>query len=151
MNLKLALRISFAATAFLVLSGQAAELNKAAISYSLPKDIKWVENNGGSAQYVVSGDPSKPGMYVVLTRWHPGHMSHPHFHPNDRFISVLSGTWYVGTGSKWGPEYTVGLPAGSIATHFAKEVHWDGAKDEEVTLMIVGMGPATSTSVPETK
>jgi hypothetical protein len=39
------------------------------------------------------------------------------------------------------------MPAGSFVTHFAKQVHWDGAKDEEVWLLIVGQGPATLTLV----
>jgi hypothetical protein len=30
-------------------------------------------------------------------------------------------------------------------------VHWDGAKDEDAVLLIVGMGPATSTRVEEAK
>ena len=37
------------------------------------------------------------------------------------------------------------MKAGSVVTHFGKQVHYDGAKDEEVVLEIVGMGPATST------
>jgi hypothetical protein len=72
-------------------------------------------------------------------------MSHPHFHPNDRFITVISGTWYVGTGSKYDPDSTTPIPAGSFVTHYGKQIHYDGAKDDEVTLEIVGMGPATST------
>jgi hypothetical protein len=124
---------------------QASDLNPAAISYKLPDQIKWNESPAGSATYVVSGDPTKPGLYVVLTRWHAHHMSRPHFHPNDRFITVISGTWWVGTGPKFDPDKTVPLPAGSVATHYAKQIHWDGAKDGDVTLMIVGEGPATST------
>ena len=72
-------------------------------------------------------------------------MSHPHFHPNDRFITVISGTWWVGTGTKFDPDGTVPLPPGSFVRHFGKEVHYDGAKDEDVILEIVGEGPATST------
>jgi hypothetical protein len=30
-------------------------------------------------------------------------------------------------------------------THFAKEIHYDGAKDAEVWLLMAGEGPATST------
>jgi hypothetical protein len=30
-------------------------------------------------------------------------------------------------------------------THFGKEIHWDGAKNEEVWLLMSGEGPATST------
>jgi hypothetical protein len=72
-------------------------------------------------------------------------MSRPHFHANDRYITVLSGTWWVGTGAKYDPDSTVAIPAGSYVTHFAKQIHWDGAKDVECVLEIVGQGPATST------
>jgi hypothetical protein len=41
------------------------------------------------------------------------------------------------------------MPAGSFVTHFGKQVHWDGAKDEDVVLLIQGEGPATSTLVKE--
>jgi hypothetical protein len=43
------------------------------------------------------------------------------------------------------------MPAGSFVTHFGKQVHWDGAKDEDAVLLIMGEGPATATSVPEEK
>lgn len=124
---------------------KAADLNPAAISIKLPKDIKWVEGQGGAAQAVLVGDPSKPGLYIVFTKWHPHHMSHPHFHPNDRYITVISGTWWVGTGTKYDPDSTVPIPAGSFVTHFGKQIHYDGAKDEEAVLEILGEGPATAT------
>jgi len=59
----------------------------------------------------------------------------PHFHPNDRYIYVLEGTWWVGTGNKFDPDnLTVPMKAGTYVTHFAKGVHWDGAKaDEDAT------------------
>jgi hypothetical protein len=38
------------------------------------------------------------------------------------------------------------LPAGSFVTDVGKGIHYDGAKDEDVVLEIVGMGPATATS-----
>jgi hypothetical protein len=46
-----------------------------------------------ASQAVLFGDPSKPGPYVVRIKGLPGNMSRPHFHPNDRFFVVLSGTW----------------------------------------------------------
>lgn len=30
------------------------------------------------------------------------------------------------------------MPAGSFVTHFGKQVHWDGAKDEDAVLLIMG-------------
>jgi len=72
-------------------------------------------------------------------------MSRPHFHQHDRYVTVLKGTWYVGTGTKYDPDSTVGMPTGSYVTHFGKQIHYDGAKDDEVTLEIVGEGPQTPT------
>jgi hypothetical protein len=127
----------------------ATELNPAAVTFTLPDNIPWKINPNGADNAVVLGDPSKPGLYIVLVRWHAGHMSHPHFHPNDRFITVLSGTWWVGTGTKFDPDATVPMPAGSYVVHYGKQVHYDGAKEGDTVLEIVGEGPATSTPAEE--
>jgi len=125
----------------------AAELNPAAVIYKLPDQIQWKGDPArGVEQAVMMGDPSKPGMYAAFTKWKAGnHFSHPHFHPNDRFITVISGTWWVGSGTKFDPNNTVPMPAGTFVTHFGKQVHFDGAKDVDAVLLIVGEGPATST------
>ena len=128
-----------------VFSANAAPPDPKVLAFELPDKIHWTGGGGGALQAVMAGDPSKPGLYVVLTKWTPHHMSHPHFHPNDRYIYVISGTWWVGTGTKYDPDSTTPMPAGSFVTHYGKQIHYDGAKDEEVTLEIVGMGPATST------
>jgi hypothetical protein len=124
----------------LVGTSRAAELNPAAVAFTLPDKIEWKSPraNAGVLQAVMVGDPSKPGLYAVLTKWLPGNMSRPHFHPNDRFITVLKRTWWVGTGTKFDPNSTVPMPAGTFVTHFGKQVHYDGAKDEEAVLLIVG-------------
>ena len=126
----------------------AAELNPAAVIYKLPDQIPWGPVNAAGAQSaVVVGDPTKPGFYMVYNKWTKGnHFSRPHFHPNDRYIVVLQGTWWVGSGPKFDPANTTPMPAGSFVTHFGKQVHWDGAKDEDAVLLIMGEGPATSTA-----
>ena len=128
-----------------LIPGLAAEPDPAVMSYELPDHIEWSEGSRASTAVLV-GDPSEPGLYVVLTKWHPGNMSRPHFHPNDRFITVISGTWWVGSGEVFDPDSTFAIPAGSFVTHHANEIHYDGAKGEEVVLQIVGIGPATATS-----
>ena len=131
--------------------GQAAELNPAAVTYKLPDQIEW-NGTGGNRSAVLVGDPEKPGLYIVINKWLAGNnFSRPHFHPNDRFITVLKGTWWVGTGNKFDPANTVPMPAGTFVTHFGKQVHWDGAKDEDAIILIVGDGPATITRVEEAK
>lgn len=124
---------------------QNIKLDRAALSYKLPSQIHWVGDAMGAQTAVLAGDPEKAGLYVMLVKWTPHHMSHPHWHPKDRFITVISGTWWVGTGTKFDPDRTVAMPAGSFVTHYAKHVHFDGAKDQEAVLEIVGEGPATAT------
>jgi hypothetical protein len=126
---------------------KAAELNPAAVTFILPDKVEWKRAPGaGNENAVLVGDPSKEGLYVVLNKWLKGNnFSRPHFHPNDRFITVLKGTWWVGTGTKFDPDSTKAMPAGTFVTHFGKQVHYDGAKDEEAVLLIVGEGPATGT------
>ena len=128
-------------------------LNPAAITITMPSQIKWTPNPAtpGLLTSYLYGAGDKPGLYVVLVKWLPHSMTHPHFHPNDRYVTVLSGTWWVGTGTKYDPDHTVPLPAGSYSVHHGMQVHYDGAKDEGCVLEIVGMGPASPKDVPETK
>jgi gentisate 1,2-dioxygenase len=81
----------------------------------------------------------------------PGNFSKPHFHPNNRFITVVKGTWWVATGNKVDKDNMEPMPAGSFVTHFGKQVHWDGAKNEEAWVLIVGEGPGTLNLVEEAK
>jgi hypothetical protein len=125
------------------------DLNPAAIKITLPDKIPWKADARGAATIVLSGDMSKPGPYIALLRWSAHHMSHPHWHPNDRYLTVISGTWWVGTGTKFDPESTVPLPPGTTVVHYGKQIHFDGAKDGDVILEVAGEGPATSTDAEE--
>ena len=127
-------------------SAGAVDLDPAAVAFRLPDQIAWgpVTRNGNQ-QAVLLGDPSRPGPYIVMVRWLPNSMSRPHFHPNDRFITVISGTWWVGSGTRFDPEATVPMPAGTFVTHHARGVHYDGAKAEPTVILIMGEGPGTST------
>jgi len=124
---------------------RAPDINPAAVTYLLPNQINWTGKEGVAQTATLMGDPTKPGLYIQLVKWYPHNMSHPHFHPNDRYITVLSGTWWVGTGTKYDPDSTVPMPAGSYVVDIAKGVHFDGAKDETAVIEIVGEGPATMT------
>ena len=149
MTRTLALTVAALVFVLAVPSGYGAgDLDRSAVDFKLPSEIKWVKNAAGTNESaVLFGDPSKPGPYVVRVKWFPGNMSRPHFHPKDRFFMVLSGTWWVGSGPAFNPEATVAMPAGSYVIHFAKGVHFDGAKIELATILVWGEGPATSTPV----
>lgn len=128
---------------------RAGELDPKAVGFLKPGDVKWVESrNGASASALIYGDPTKEGLYIQLMKWHAHHNSTPHSHPHDRFITVLSGIWWVGTGAKYDMDSTVPMTAGTVVTDYANEIHYDGAKDSDCVLEIVGMGPATTTPAP---
>ena len=111
-----------------------------------PENMEWKMPWGaGSPQLAfLDGDPSKPGIYVVRLNYPPNVFIRPHWHGEDRHIVVLKGTWYMGTGDNFDLSKAVPMPVGSYAKHPAGGVHWDGAKDEEVVLQVVGIGPLTT-------
>jgi quercetin dioxygenase-like cupin family protein len=135
----------------LVTPGHAAEaqLNPDAITVLTPDEFQWRDEEPVPANSVsLFGDRNNEEYYVYLNKFEPGAFSRPHFHANDRYITVVKGTWWVGTGSDFDPENnTVPLPVGSFVVHTGGEVHYDGAKDEEVWVLISGIGPAGGTDV----
>ena len=115
-------------------------------------EIQWVESAvaKGAATAIVAGDPKVAGqVYVQRVRFSPGTFSPPHFHPEARHIVVLKGTWWVGEGPVQDKSKTTPVPAGSFVLHHPGKIHWDGAKDEEVILQIIGVGPSATIPVDE--
>ncbi len=113
-----------------------------------PDDVKFAD--GAQSQVVIAGDPAKAGIYVIRIRFAPGNMSRPHFHDQDRYVTVMKGTWWVALGPEadtFDPSKTKPVKAGSIVKHPAGAHHYDGAKDEEVIVQIIGMGPVKTTQI----
>jgi quercetin dioxygenase-like cupin family protein len=137
--------------AMLVASVCSADPDPSTMTIVRDVDIKWTESprSPGLSTAVVYGNPTMPGLYIIRVRFAPGTMSRPHFHPEARYIAVLKGTWWVGAGPKWDKSATTPVPAGSFVIHYPNKVHFDGAKDEEVTLQITGIGPSATTPVDE--
>jgi hypothetical protein len=110
-----------------------------------PEQVRWQDIPGafGAQVATISGDPSGRGLYVQRVRFPPHVMDRPHWHPNDRYVTVLKGTWFTGTGGTFDPAHAVPLKPGSYMFHPAKGLHWDGSgSDEEVIVQVFGLGPA---------
>jgi quercetin dioxygenase-like cupin family protein len=107
------------------------------------EQLSWRPVGDGVMVATLYGDPTKAGsLYVIRARFPPYTFDHPHYHPEDRHVTVLEGTWYTGTGDTVDLDKAVPLKAGSYMFHPAKALHWDGAKDDEVIVQITGIGPA---------
>jgi len=120
----------------------------------LPVDqLKWMpEPDGlGFQTAIVEGDPAKPGLYIIQVKFPPHVMSRPHFHEETRYATVIKGTWYTGEGDEFSPGKTVALKPGSFMKHPKGVHHYDGAKDEEVILQLMGTGPSKTTRIDPSK
>ena len=110
-------------------------------------DLVWDTTSDRTQQHVLYGDPSKEGLYVIRVRFPPGGSSSPHFHTQDRFITVIEGIWNAGTDASHDMTRTTPIPAGGFMMHPAGAVHYDGSRGEAVVVEIRGMGPVSTESV----
>jgi hypothetical protein len=125
-----------------VYGADAVTIDRTARDFKLPDQADWKSRPGSASQTaVLFGDPSKPGLYVQLLKRGPDDWSQPHSHPNDRFITVLKGTFLIGTGAKADRDNTVAIGPGGIVRDIAHQMHYDGTGPEGATIEIIGMGP----------
>ena len=97
--------------------------------------------------FSVGGDPSKPGYYLTINHFPPGVMSRPHYHPDERYIIVLRGTWYTDEGEVFRPNETIPLKPGDFMRHPKGGPHYDGALNEDTWVAISGYGPTKATVI----
>jgi len=119
-----------------------------------PDQVSWrdLPDGHGAQLATIAGDPSGHGLYVQRVRFPPHVMDRPHWHPNDRHVTVIKGTWFTGTGGTFDPKQAVPLKAGSYMLHPAHALHWDGSNsDEEVIVQVVGIGPADTVQADPTQ
>lgn len=130
-------------------SAQDVEPDELGFVIGTPDVLKPAE---GARSVIIYGNPSKPGMYVMQITWPPGTGSRPHFHNTARYINVLKGTWYAAWGPEadvYNPENMVAIPEGTFIYQPPGGHHYDMAKDEEVIVQIMGIGPVITTSIPQ--
>ena len=134
----------------LVTQASALELHPAAVVIKTPDQFKWRNPNmqpPNNAQLL--GDPTKEGsIYAHINSFVPGRFGNPHYHPNERYIVVLSGAPWRAARDLWSTRRT--LPVcrkGTFMIDHAKKVHWDGTKEESGAYLITGIGPSTQTEV----
>src|SRR2546430_11084621 len=84
----------------------------------------------------IFGDASKPGVYITRNLFkagpgggQPGAGSRPHYHDQDRYVTVIKGTWYVALGpdaATYDPNKMTPMKPGSFVFHPANGIHYDG-------------------------
>ena len=137
--------IVFGAAAIAVQAQPAEQVVKLAneIEYKAPL------NPGAPPAAVVYGDPKKQGLYVTRVKFPMGHKVMPHFHPDERTIVVLSGTYYFGLGEQFDESKMKGYPPGTFLSEPPQAAHYTWAKDGEVIIQVTGYGPSGATQIPQ--
>jgi quercetin dioxygenase-like cupin family protein len=95
---------------------------------------------------VVSGDPSKEGMFRVQLSFPDGYKIPPHFHPTDEVLTVQEGTFLVGMGDKLDPKKTKTMQKGDSGTMAAGKHHFAIARGA-TTVGVSAKGPFAMTYV----
>jgi quercetin dioxygenase-like cupin family protein len=114
-----------------------------------PAELKWVAPAAyapGMQLAVVTGDPSKPGMYVVRLKAPAGYVIPAHMHPNDENVTVLSGSFNIGTGPKLDKSKGTSVKAGGYSFVGKGMAHYAWFTEDTV-LQLHGVGPQGVTYV----
>ena len=100
----------------------------------------------GAMIAVLSGDPTKPGPFVIRARLPAGYRLPAHVHPIDEYATVIQGTLMVGTGERISEAESTALPAGSFRVTPAGVPHYLWVKDETI-FQVHGVGPGGITYI----
>ena len=94
----------------------------------------------GAQFAVLAGDPTKDGLYVFRLKVPAGYRVPPHVHPNDENVTVISGTFNIGTGSTFDEKNGKALKAGGFL-HMPKGMQHFAWFPEETIIQLHGVGP----------
>ena len=91
---------------------------------------------------VLSGDPTKPGLYTIRLLVPANLRIDSHVHRDERSAVVVSGHWSIGYGKRFDASRLKGLPPGSFYTEPAERPHFASTGAEPVVVYITGYGPS---------
>jgi quercetin dioxygenase-like cupin family protein len=151
---RLAGAVSLAAVAFATLGAQSPQSPQPATAGAhhmvAAKTINWQpappSMPPGPKIAVLHGDPAKDGYFVMRLKAPDGFKVPPHYHPSDENLTVLQGTFMIGTGDKADPAGLKPLGTGDYM-FMPKEARHYGTMKGETILQISGMGPFAITYV----
>jgi len=114
-----------------------------------PDALRWTAPAAyakGAQLAVVTGDPTKPGTYIVRLKVPAGFRIAAHTHPNDENVTVLSGSFHIGTGDKLDTGKGTKVMAGGYS-FVAKNMTHYAWFTEDTVLQLHGTGPQGVTYV----
>jgi len=109
-----------------------------------PGELSWQDGPPSlprGAQFaVIEGDPKEEGLFTMRLKLPANYRIPAHWHPADEHVTVISGTFNMGTGNVLDATNGTALPAGSFAVMPA-QMHHFAWTSEETVLQLHGVGP----------
>ena len=106
-------------------------------------DLKWADVPSlppGAKIAVIEGPMTEAVPFTIRLKFPPNYSIPAHSHPAVERVTVLSGTFHMGTGDKLDSEKTMPLSPGDMMIMQPKANHFAWNK-EEVVVQLNGMGP----------
>lgn len=111
------------------------------------RPIMQVEEVGLKGNTLVYGDPAKMGPYIMRMRLAANQTARPHYDDQDRFITVLKGTVWIGKGEVFAPDKLLPIREGGVMYLPANTKYFQVAGEEGAIVQISGVGPVKSTHI----
>ncbi|MFN2397348.1 MAG: SgcJ/EcaC family oxidoreductase [Gemmatimonadaceae bacterium] len=100
----------------------------------------------GAKMAILEGNPMEPGPFTFRLKFPDNYGVPPHFHPNVEHVTVLSGTFHLGTGDTYDASKFTTMVAGDFLYMTPGTRHFAHAKGETV-IQIHSVGPWSITYV----
>jgi len=89
---------------------------------------------------VLTGNPNQAGTYTIQLSIPANTRIEAHDHPDDRVVTVISGTWHFGYGASFDEKALKELPPGSFYTEPPNEPHFARTGGTPAVIQITGFG-----------
>jgi quercetin dioxygenase-like cupin family protein len=135
--------LSTAAVVVAILAAVAglAEQSKKGIVGLRPDEIRWYVPSyytDGRQRAQLFGDSNQEGAWVDRVKIPSALRVPAHTHPQDEFVTVMEGTWYLGEGEQTDPAKLRAYPAGSFIVIPAGVPHFVATRDSPVVIQLSG-------------
>lgn len=105
--------------------------------------LQWTEPKGipaGAKMLVVYGSPDKSGPYVIRVKFPAGYKLPPHRHPDQRHVTVLSGSYWTAIGETFAQDKLTKFKQRDYYITEANAPHFAWA-ETDVVIQESGFGP----------
>jgi quercetin dioxygenase-like cupin family protein len=107
-------------------------------------DVEWRDGpasfESGARMAILEGNPAEPGVFTMRIWMPDGFRIAPHWHPSPERVTVVSGTFRLGSGDVFDADATTALEAGSYTAMPPGMRHYAVAHGETV-IQLTSTGP----------